>query len=192
MRIITTLGLCAVAIASVAAGACSSSSTTNTTPGPQSYVQIERLARPAVKEAFEAYARHDQTNRSSPFSDPVLPGDINSFMTSVAGRSAATANLTQNVLIPDVQVADLSKTGVGAGYLGVETSPAGSGISPFGGRGLHDDVIGLSLSVIFGNTLSALGLVADDGKESPCLATDNVPYGGKHDTATFPYVGSPR
>lgn len=191
MRIINMLGLGAVVIASLAAAACSSSSTSSN-PTNQSYVQIERLARPAVKEAFEAFANHDKTNRNSPFSDPVLPTDINNFMTGVAGRNAATANLAQAVLIPDVQVADLSKTGVGAGYLGVETAPAGSGISPFGGRGLHDDVIGLSLSVIFGNTLSALGLVADDGKESPCLANDNVPYGGKHDTTTFPYVGAPR
>lgn len=192
MRIINILGLGAVLVVSLAAAACSSSSTSSN-PSTQSYQQIELLSRPAVKEAFEAFANHDTTNRNSPFSpNPILGTDINSFMTGVAGRNAATANLTQAILIPNVMVADLSKTGVGAGYLGVETSPAGSGISPFGGRSLHDDVIALSLSVIFGNTLSALGLTPDDGHESPCLATDNVPYAAKHDTTTFPYVGTPR
>jgi hypothetical protein len=195
MRILTKFGLGAVVIASVAAAACSSSST-NTNPTTQSYTQIERLARPAVKEAFEAYQRHDQTNRSSPFADPILPGDITSFMTgasSVANRSGATATALVGVLIPDVMISDLSQSGVGAAYLGVETGGATG--SKFGGRGLHDDVIATDLSAIFGNTLSALGLVPDDGAESPCLATDNVPYGssgGKHDTTTFPYVGAPR
>jgi hypothetical protein len=177
-----------VLAAALGATACSSSSTSSPS-GPQNFVQIERLARPAVKEAFEGYARHDQTNRSSPFSDPILGTDINMFMTSVAGRDAQTSNFVQGVLIPDVMVADLSKTGVGAAYLGVETG--GVTGSPFGGRGLHDDVIKTSLGVIFGGTVAAL-TAHDDGKESPCLADDNVPYGGKQDTATFPYLGAPR
>lgn len=187
MRFHLILALGAVATLLSVAG-CSSSAT-STSSGSQNFQQIERLARPAVKEAFEAYARHDQTNRSSPFADPILGGDITSFMMTVAGRDATTANFLAGVLIPDVMVADLSKTGVGAAYLGVETG--GVTGSLFGGRGLHDDVIKTSLGAIFGGTVAAL-TGHDDGKESACLADDNVPYGGKQDTNTFPYLGAPR
>jgi hypothetical protein len=75
-----------------------------------------------------------------------------------------------------------------ASYLGVETGGATG--SKFGGRALNDDVIDISLGAIFGNTLSALGVVPDDGKESPCLTTDNVAY-DKSNTTTFPYVQGP-
>ena len=189
MRSIKALAFAAVILASMFTVACSKNSTNP--GGPQTYTQIERLARPAVKEAFEAYSRHDQTNRSSPFSDPILPGDINMFMTAVAGRDATTATFVQNVLIPDVMIADLSKIGVGPAYLGVESGGATGSL--FGGRGLRDDVIKTDLGAIFGNTVAALS-GHDDGKESPCLLDDNVPYLSttKHDTSTFPYVGSPR
>lgn len=157
----------------------------STGPSSAQYLQIERLARPAVKEAFEAYARHDQTNRSSPYADPILPGDINSFMTQVAGRSPQIAQVVQAVLIPDEMVADLSQTANDGAYLGVETG--GVTGNKFGGRGLDNDVIATSLSVVFGNTIAALGLAPDDGKESPCLSNDNVAY-DKTPNNTFPYL----
>ncbi|MDP9018212.1 MAG: DUF4331 domain-containing protein [Candidatus Eremiobacteraeota bacterium] len=59
--------------------------------------------------------------------------------------------------------------------------------------------------MIFGNTISALGLAPDDGKEQdgradasfpsgkrPNLTTDGVSAAGKHFTASFPYVGAPQ
>ncbi|HTD37084.1 MAG TPA: DUF4331 family protein, partial [Candidatus Limnocylindrales bacterium] len=58
-------------------------------------------------------------------------------------------------------------------------------------RGLTDDVIDISLGAIFGNTVSALKLAPDDGKESKCLTTDNVGPQGHHFTGTFPYLGEP-
>jgi hypothetical protein len=98
------------------------------------YTQIERLARPAVKEAMQSYDQHDSTARANPYSDPTLPGSITTFMTTVAGRSSATASTLQSVLIPDEMVADLSQLGPGvkAAYLGVETG--GVTGSKFGGR----------------------------------------------------------
>jgi hypothetical protein len=177
-------GLCALLLASAG---CGPSPKVN--PGLQaSYTQIERLARPAVKEAFEAYDNHDATNRSAPTNDPLLPNDIYNFTTTVAGRSPAIANVLKAVLIPDEMTADLSKMGVKAAYLGVETKGATG--SSFGGRDPSDDVITTSLSAIFGAVVPSLGLAPDDGKESKCLTTDNV---GPQQTygATFPYLNSP-
>jgi len=181
------------ALVAVAAAGCTGNGGTVTLPPPgggvQQYVQIERLARPAVKEAFEAFANHDATNRSSPYNDPLLPGDITSFMTNVAGRSTTWTNTVVGVLIPDEMQADLSQTATDGAYLGVETG--GVTGNRFGGRGLDNDVIALSLGVIFGNTLTAVG-VPDDGHESWCLSNDNVTDSGKHFSATFPYLGPPQ
>ena len=181
-----------VALALLGAVGCKTSSTSFPS-GPAVYTQIERLSRPAVKEAFENFSDHDTTNRSSPYdstTDAKLFGSIGTFMTAVAGRSAAWSGAMQSVLIPDEMQADLSKTSVPAAYLGIETGGATGSL--FGGRALTDDVIAISLGAVFGNTLSALGVVPDDGKESYCLSNDNVAPTGKHFTATFPYVGAPR
>jgi len=162
---------------------------TNVYPSPAAngpYVQTELLSRPAVKEAFESFANHDTTNRTEPYNDPTLQNSIVSFSEAV-GRSATTANALASILYPNEMVLDLSQGGV-ASYLGVETGGATGG--KFGGRALSDDVIDISLGALFGNTLSALGVVPDDGKESPCLTTDNVSY-DKSNTNTFPYIQAP-
>ena len=158
-------------------------------PYGAAYAQIERLARPAVKEAFESFDNHDKTNRSAPTNDPALNDAIVSFTQTAAGRSAETAGALKAVLGTDEMLADLSQTGVKAAYLGAETGGATG--SKFGGRGLSDDVISISLGAIFGNTISALKLAPDDGKESKCLVTDNVGPGGHHFTDAFPYIGEP-
>lgn len=170
---------------------------TGTIPNPPSaagggaagkYVQIELLSRPAVKEAFENFADHDTTNRTEPYNDPTLQGEIGTFTTTVAGRSAANATALQSILYPNQMVADLSSNAATAAYLGVET--AGATGSTFGGRSLTDDTIKTSLGAIFGNTLSALGVVPDDGKESPCLIDDHVAATNSVG-ATFPYSQGP-
>jgi hypothetical protein len=157
-------------------------------PNTRVYQQIDRLARPAVNEVFATVAanRHKGNNEIAPTGDATqLKNDIEDFMTNTAGRSAAITSVVSSVLVPDVLVADLSKTGPAA-YLGVETAGA------FGGRKLTDDVVDTSLGVIFGTTVSALGLAPDDGKAIPTLVSDNVDASAKHFTATFPYLGSPR
>lgn len=159
------------------------------------YVQIERLARPAVKEATQPFAQHDDTNRTSPWQQPYssqsLYNAIGSFTTTVAGRDAKHAQTLQALLIPDEIAVDLSQTTTKAAYLGVETG--GVTGSKYGGRALSDDVIDIDLGAIFGTTLSDLGLIPDDGKASPCLTTDNVGYNqaAKKNTNVFPYVGAP-
>ena len=156
------------------------------------YTQMDRLANPVVNEVFATVAnnRHKINDEASPDQDfHELKNDINDFMVNVAGRSQATANVVTAVLVPDTMKADLSKSG-NAAYLGVETAGATGGL--FGGRALGDDVVDISLGIVFGNTISALGLAPDDGNEIPTLTSDNVDAGGKHFKSTFPYLGDPQ
>jgi len=176
MNLRFTILLVTAALAGAVVAACSSSSTLNpftppsSSPGATTYTQIELLARPAVKEAFEAFEDHNKTNRSEPYADPVLKSQIKSFALNF--RSETTAATLQAVLYPNVMKVDLSQNVTTASYLGYETGGATG--SKFGGRALSDDIIDISLGALFGNTLSALHLIPDDHKEAPCLTTDNV------------------
>ena len=158
------------------------------------YYQQERLARPVVNEVLATVAerRHRVNNVDNPTDDSgQLATDIRGFMKFPAGRSDATANVVASVLVPDVMKADLSQNGEAA-YLGLETGGATSATgSTFGGRKLQDDVVDTSLGVIFGNTVSALKLAPDDGKEIPTLTSDNVDASGHQYSNTFPYLQAP-
>lgn len=167
---------------------CGSTSGTS----PQAFQQVDRLARPAVNEVFASVAgdRHKTNNEIAPGQDSSqLANDIQNFMVNTAGRSQATTDVVKAVLVPDVLVADLNQTD-SAAYLGSETGGATGG--KFGGRKLTDDVVDISLGVVFGKTVSALGLAPDDGKDIPTLTSDNVGSTGKRFTSTFPYLGAPR
>jgi hypothetical protein len=115
---------------------------------------------------------------------------INYFMSNVAGRSVPISNVVHSVLALNELAADVSQPGPAA-YLGVETGGATG--SKWGGRGLTDDVIDTSLGVVFGNTVPALGLAADDGKENNCLTNEHVTsgQGGTQTQSTFPYLAPP-
>lgn len=155
------------------------------------FVQRDRLARPVINEVFATVAgnRHKVNNEAAPKDDSKeLSKDVQKFMTVAAGRNQATTDVVKAVVVPDVLKVNLSQSGP-ASYLGVETNGATGG--KFGGRKPTDDVIDISLGIVFGKTLSALGLVADDGKSITALTTDNVGPGGKHFTNTFPYFGRP-
>jgi len=153
------------------------------------YEQVERLGRPAIKEAFEAFENHDATNRSAPWNDPLLASSILAFTTakppSGAGRSVPIAQALQHVLIPDELAADLTSNGP-AGYLGVETKAKN-----FGGRGPSTQVMSPSLAAVFGDSVPKLGLAPDDRAETPCLTSDNVTPGDRGVTGGFPYLGNP-
>ena len=166
--------------------------TTTTTPsGGSMFKQVDRLARPAINEVFATVAnnRHKVNDETSPPQDQFeLKNDIESFLVSPCNRSPAIRNVIESVLIPDVIKADLNQTD-SAAYLGVETGGATGG--KFGGRKLSDDVVDISLGIIFGNTVPALGLAPDDGHEIPTLTSDHVGPEGKHFLPTFPYLGNP-
>jgi len=180
-------GLLAVALAG-----CGGGGNNNNGLGATTYAQTDRLGRPVVNEVLATFAgnRHLVNDQDNPTDDRnELANDIQGFMTGTAGRSQATTDAVKSVLVPDVMVVDLSQNSTTAAYLGSETGGATG--SKFGGRALTDDVVDISTGVIFGNTVSALGLAPDDTKEIPTLASgDNV---GPHTdyTGTFPYLGAP-
>ncbi|MDP9019163.1 MAG: DUF4331 domain-containing protein [Candidatus Eremiobacteraeota bacterium] len=162
--------------------------TTSLSSAGGDFTQIERTARPAIKETFEAFKDHDATNRATPWNDPVMSASIMSFVTAKApngaGRSSAIAAVLKGVLVPDELSADLSKHAP-AGYLGVETK-AGN----FGGRGPSTVVIDPSLQAVFGAAIPKLGLAQDDGNETPCLTSNHVPPDARGVTNRFPYLGA--
>ena len=94
------------------------------------------------------------------------------------------------MLYPNELAANLADTADQASYLGIETGGATGG--KFGGRDLSDDVVDISLGALFGNTLSALGVIGDDGQENACLSNDHVaqnPSQAKNNI--FPYAAVP-
>ncbi len=156
------------------------------------YQQLDRLANPVVNEVLATVTnrRHEVNNKVSPTEDPnQLKRDIESFLTFPAGRSRQIKDVIEAVLVPDTMVADLSKDGI-ASYLGVQTGGFTGGL--FGGRKLTDDVVDISLYVVFGTAISDLGLAPDDGMALPTFTSDNVGFGAKHFLNGFPYLGDPR
>ncbi len=194
MKSIYKLSAVAAAVAVVGAGCGGGGSSSGSGANSRTYIQQERLARPVVNEVFATVAnnRHLINDTNNPTDDPTqLANDIRSFMTFPAGRSKAITDVVVAVLSPDVMIADLSQPGEAA-YLGNETGGATSATkSKFGGRKLQDDVVDISLGVIFGNTIPSLGLAPDDGKETPSLTKDNVGP-SKAYLNTFPYLPIPQ
>ncbi len=166
--------------------------TTSVPSAGSEFTQQDRLARPAINEVLAPVSnrRHEINNKISPTGDSgELANDIDNFLTNTAGRSRAITDVIKAVLVPDVLKVDLSQNSAAA-YLGVETGGATGG--KFGGRKLDDDVVDADLGVVFGKTISTLGLAPDDGKAIPSLTSDNVGSGGKGFMRTFPYLGAPR
>jgi len=182
------------------------------------WTQVERLGRPAIKEAFEAFKNHDATNRVAPWpGDTLLQRSIREYMTRPvpygAGRSPAIAEAMVKMLLPDQLTANFAQPGP-ARYLAVETNGKsglptgviravppggiqgikkflGDPLRQFGGRDLDSPVIDLSLGAIYGSLIPKLGLAPDDGKETPCLTSHYVGTPKRHFTKTFPYLGDP-
>jgi hypothetical protein len=202
---LTTIGLLALGLV-----ACNGSTTSlpnhpggglatplpnNPPTSTQSYIQIELLARPAVKEVFENFNDHKTTNAVEPYAgspaDP-LQAEIKGTEDTVRPPKGPLdyGAVLQSILYPNEITVNLADTTDPASYLGVETGGATGG--KFGGRDLSDDVVDISLGALFGNTLSTLGVIADDGEENTCLTNDHVaqnPTQAK--TGTFPYAAAP-
>lgn len=187
----------AAGCAFLALAGCSNDPTlTGTNTG--TFIQIDRVGRPALNTIFVPFAQHAANDRGTAAKDQqVLGPELSTFMTQTAGRSPAVAAAAESLLLTrnaDVLLADFSQPG-NAGYLGVETS--GKIGQVFGGRALTDDVMTADLGIAFGNTLVTAGLVADDGKENngqngtPNLTSANV-VPVRHSTAVFPYLGAPQ
>ena len=178
------------------------------------WTQVERLGRPAVKEATEAFRNHDATNRAALTDDTVLAKSVHDYMINTAGRSSAVADAAVKTLIPDFIEADLAQAGP-ARYLAVETNgksgfpiqiirtvppdgirgikrALGDPYRQFGGRDPKSPVIDLSLGAIYGSLIPKLGLAEDDNRETECLTSDHTTPAAKHPLTGFPYLGEPR
>jgi hypothetical protein len=160
-----------------------------------SYVQIELLSRPAVKEALENFNDHKTTNAVEPYAgsptDP-LQAEIKTTEDTVRPPKSGTdyGATLQTILYPNEIAVNLADTTDPASYLGVETGGATGG--KFGGRDPNDDVIDIDLGALFGNTLSKLGVLADDGQENNCISQQNVTQDPTQmKTAAFPYLAAP-
>lgn len=155
--------------------------------------QQERLGRPIVNEALATFAnnRHRVNNLNAPPQDAMdLSQDIEAFLTHPQHtRSPQTRAVIRSVLVPDMLIADLAQNVTTASYLGAETNGATG--SRFGGRALQDDVVDISLGIVFGTTVSDLGLAPADGMAIPTLTSDNVPPSANRQAA-FPYLAPPR
>ena len=143
-----------------------------------SYVQIERLAVPALNELFMDFKAHNFSNLQTPTRDA---GNQSSFIRSFVktiGRPQGIADAVISVAIPDVIKADLSKpTG---SYFGTQLG------QNFGGRRPKDDVIDVTASVVFGSAVTGITAGA-----IPALTTDNVAANPANFLPVFPYLGKP-
>lgn len=166
---------------------------TNPTTSTGSYVQIELLSRPAVKEALENFNDHKLTNKVEPYAgspaDP-LYAEIKAIENTVRPPNASLGTdygaALQTILYPNEIAVNLASADK-ASYLGVETGGVTGGT--FGGRDISDNVIDISLGALFGNTLSALKVQKDDGEENACISQQNTPQrASQAKIASFPYL----
>lgn len=156
------------------------------------FVQIERLSRPAIKEVFENFVDHATSNALEPYdpndrlkTDIVATEDFVRYGTAGPGTGPDYGKVIQSVVYPDEYLVDLAQST--GGFLGTETA------KNFGGRNIDDDVIGAELGVLFGTTVSDLGLAAADNKQNNCLKVQNLGLNpAQKSIAAFPYLPTPR
>lgn len=145
-----------------------------------SSVQAERLGNPLVSEVMVIKRRHQLYNYAQPAGDPgAFTGDLVGFITGVAGRDAAYANVIAGALLPDMLITYPKRDGVAPGQFWLSWVFGG-----YGGRGLRDDVVDIGLGAIFGN------LLGNNSNVTPGLTTDNVGANDVPFRATFPYIAT--
>jgi hypothetical protein len=182
--LLVMVSLVILLVASACGGGSGTAISPITPPAATTFVQLERLAVPALIELFQDFVDHDQSNRATPRADTGFQEvAIRSFFRAI-GRSQAIADLVVAVTLPDVVEADLSQP-TGA-YFGVELAGAGVVGPNFGGRRLRDDPVDVTLQVVFGDLVHGI----TEG-QIPALTSDNVGPDAIRDTNTFPYLGSP-
>jgi hypothetical protein len=145
----------------------------------RTYVQIERLGNPLVSEVLFLKRDHGHHNATGPNTDVAnFTDDVETFVTTVAGRSQQLATTLSSVLLPDMLIVDTSK----AAPVGWLTWALASG---YGGRTLSEDVVDAGLGALFGTVVIA------DADTTECLASDNVPANDVAIGSTFPYLANP-
>jgi hypothetical protein len=145
------------------------------------YGQKDQAARPGIATVFVPAAKKDQYNVTIPSMRAMAPTRFDTVFSNrlLALNPAYTTNIlnlnaTQfaGVLSTDVLNVDLS--GVPTTYY--------NGTQVLTGRNLTDDVIDVSLILIFGGP---------SGISNPTLTSDHVNANDKTFSTTFPYLASP-
>lgn len=141
-------------------------------------IQAERLGNPLVSEVMVVKRRHAQYNYDTPRTDVARwTGDLVGFVTGVAGRDAAYANVIAGALLPDMLITYPKRDGKPVFWLSWV-------FGGYGGRSLTDDVVDIGLGAIFGN------LLGNNNNVTPGLTTDNVSANDSPFRSTFPYLAA--
>lgn len=194
MQIRTPLGVIATAVAVALAAGCDGETVTfkdrpfAVLDSTRSYNQVERLGNPLVSEVLLKKRDHGFHNKGTPSTDVAnFKAKIDSFVTQVAGRTQAHANLISGTLLPDMIVVNTGAAANTAGYLGYVFTPGA-----YGGRKLTDDVVDASLMAVFGTLVTndatgAANCAANLCSDFAAQTTD----GGRVPATAFPYLLSP-
>jgi len=143
------------------------------------FTQRERLANPLVSEVMVVKAHHHGYNLGQPSTDAVeFTDDLVGFITGVAGRDPAYANVIAGALLPDMLITYPKRDGTPVFWLSWV-------FGGFGGRSLSDDVVDIGLGALFGT------LLGNTNNVTPGLTTDNVDANDVAFLATFPYLAPP-
>jgi hypothetical protein len=83
-------------------------------PDPERvFVQIERLGNPLVSEVTLAKRNHGFHNTTGPTTDVAnFTTELEAFITGVAGREQALADLISSVLLPDMLIVQSDKAAI--------------------------------------------------------------------------------
>lgn len=143
------------------------------------YTQRERLGNPLVSEVMVVKAHHHGYNLGQPSTDAgEFTDDLVGFITGVAGRDAAYANVIAGALLPDMLITYPKRDGTPVFWLSWV-------FGGFGGRSLSDDVVDIGLGALFGT------LLGNTNNVTPGLTTDNVDANDVAFLSTFPYLAPP-
>jgi hypothetical protein len=152
-------------------------------PAGAIYDQVEFLGNPLVSEVTIVKANHDLYNRTQPYNTATFAPQTGQFVTGVAGRPQALADLLASVLYPDMLVVDSSKDPSTSGWLSWALA------NGYGGRKLTDDVVDVGLTAIFSTFLNPTG--ASCAPFQLPLCTDNVNANDRPFASAFPYLAAP-
>lgn len=170
----------------------------------QAFAQVERLANPLAMEVPVEKRFHALHDATPPARDNMnFRDDYVAFVTQVAGRDTAYANVIADVLLgtsanpgDKLKVFTTRAPGVTAAMANDPSNMGGAAVgwltyvldptNGYGGRKLRgDDVVDKAAGVVFGS------VAGNTNNVSPGLVTDNVGNTNPAPLATFPYFPGP-
>lgn len=185
-----------IALALSAAAIVPACGGTNRAVGP-SYVQVERLGRPAINEGlFVTNDFLNAVNSISPSQDagalvgPVFNEAAATLVAigTIGGGAAPNPADVVAALIPDVMRIDTTIASPGSAYANMAVA-VGTSVRPVAGRKLTDDVVDITYFVLTGVGAASDGVpytrpLAGPGSTNPAIGHQPL-------LATFPFLANP-